>query len=80
VNLASGAVAVFSLCCNNVVKSCPEIGRTAEPKEGACEYAASDHKLFIPPIRLEFGTRERISYGEFDGRRRKPVLVKIIGE
>ena len=26
-----------------------------------------------------FGTRERIFYGEFDGRRRKRVLVKIIG-
>jgi thiamine phosphate synthase YjbQ (UPF0047 family) len=30
--------------------------------------------------RLGFGTWERISYGEFDGRRRKWVLVKIIGE
>jgi secondary thiamine-phosphate synthase enzyme len=27
-----------------------------------------------------FGTWERISYGECDGRRRKRVLVKIIGE
>jgi secondary thiamine-phosphate synthase enzyme len=27
-----------------------------------------------------FGTWERIFYGEFDGRRRKRVLVKIIGE
>jgi secondary thiamine-phosphate synthase enzyme len=30
--------------------------------------------------RLHFGTWERIFYGEFDGRRRKRVLVKIIGE
>lgn len=30
--------------------------------------------------RLDFGTWERIFYGEFDGRRRKRVLVKIIGE
>ena len=30
--------------------------------------------------RLDFGTWERIYYGEFDGRRRKRVLVKIIGE
>ena len=30
--------------------------------------------------RLDFGTRERIFFGEFDGRRRKRVLVKIIGE
>jgi secondary thiamine-phosphate synthase enzyme len=30
--------------------------------------------------RLDFGTWERIFYGEFDGNRRKRVLVKIIGE
>ena len=30
--------------------------------------------------RLGFGTWERIFYGEFDGRRRKRVLVKIVGE
>jgi len=30
--------------------------------------------------RLDLGTREQITYGEFDGRRRKRVLVKIIGE
>jgi secondary thiamine-phosphate synthase enzyme len=29
---------------------------------------------------LDFGTWEQIFYGEFDGRRRKRVLVKIIGE
>ncbi|MCL2137931.1 MAG: secondary thiamine-phosphate synthase enzyme YjbQ [Treponema sp.] len=30
--------------------------------------------------RLHFGPWEQIFYGEFDGRRRKRVLVKIIGE
>ncbi len=30
--------------------------------------------------RLDFGTWERIFYAEFDGRRRKRVIVKIIGE
>ena len=30
--------------------------------------------------KLDFGTWEQIFYGEFDGRRRKHVLVKIIGE
>lgn len=30
--------------------------------------------------RLDFGPWEQIFYGEFDGRRRKKVLVKIIGE
>jgi len=30
--------------------------------------------------RLDFGPWEQIFYGEFDGRRRKRVLIKIIGE
>ena len=30
--------------------------------------------------RLHFGTWEQIFYGEFDGRRKKRVLIKIIGE
>lgn len=30
--------------------------------------------------RLDFGTWEQIFYGEFDGKREKKVLVKIIGE
>lgn len=29
---------------------------------------------------LDFGTWERIFYGEFDGKRKKRVLIKIIGE
>jgi secondary thiamine-phosphate synthase enzyme len=29
---------------------------------------------------LDFGSWEQVFYGEFDGRRRKRVLVKIIGE
>ena len=30
--------------------------------------------------KLDFGTWEQIFYGEFDGNRKKRVLVKIIGE
>ena len=30
--------------------------------------------------KLDFGTWEQIFYGEFDGRRKKRILVKIIGE
>jgi len=30
--------------------------------------------------RLDFGPWEQIFYGEFDGRRRKRILIKIIGE
>ncbi len=29
---------------------------------------------------LDFGTWEQIFYGEFDGKRKKKVLIKIIGE
>jgi len=29
---------------------------------------------------LDFGPWERVFYGEFDGRRRKRVLIKVIGE
>lgn len=30
--------------------------------------------------KLDFGPWERIHYGEFDGKRRKRILVKIIGD
>ncbi len=30
--------------------------------------------------RLDFGPWERIFYGEFDGKRKKRVLIKVIGE
>jgi secondary thiamine-phosphate synthase enzyme len=34
----------------------------------------------VPKGRLSFGAWEQIFFGEFDGRRRKWVLVKIIGD
>jgi secondary thiamine-phosphate synthase enzyme len=36
--------------------------------------------MAITKGKLDFGPWEQIFYGEFDGRRRKRVLVKIIGE
>ncbi len=36
--------------------------------------------IAITEGRLDFGTWEQFFYGEFDGRRRKRALVKIIGE
>ncbi|HPV87612.1 MAG TPA: secondary thiamine-phosphate synthase enzyme YjbQ [Bacteroidales bacterium] len=36
--------------------------------------------IAITQGRLDFGTWEQIFYGEFDGKRKKRVLVKIIGE
>jgi secondary thiamine-phosphate synthase enzyme len=34
----------------------------------------------ITRAKLDFGPWEQIFYGEFDGRRRKRVLVKVIGD
>lgn len=34
----------------------------------------------VTDVRLDFGTWEQIFYGEFDGKRKKRVLIKIIGE
>lgn len=36
--------------------------------------------IAITDGRLDFGPWEQIFYGEFDGRRRKRVLVKILGQ
>ena len=36
--------------------------------------------IAITAGKLDFGPWEQVFYGEFDGRRRKRVLVKIIGE
>ena len=36
--------------------------------------------IAITDGKLDFGPCEQIFYGEFDGKRRKRVLVKIIGE
>jgi secondary thiamine-phosphate synthase enzyme len=36
--------------------------------------------IAITKGKLHFGPWEQVFYGEFDGRRRKRVLVKIIGE
>ena len=35
--------------------------------------------IAITDSKLDFGTWEQIFYGEFDGQRRKRVLVKVIG-
>ena len=39
-----------------------------------------DVVVAITKGRLDFGPWEQIFYGEFDGRRKKRVLVKVIGE
>ena len=39
-----------------------------------------DVTVAITEGKLDFGPWEQIFYGEFDGKRRKRVLVKVIGE
>ena len=39
-----------------------------------------DVVIAITGGKLDFGPWEQVFYGEFDGRRRKRVLIKIIGE
>ena len=39
-----------------------------------------DVVIAVTKGRLDFGTWEQIFYGEFDGQRKKRILVKIIGE
>jgi secondary thiamine-phosphate synthase enzyme len=36
--------------------------------------------IAITEGKLDFGPWEQVFYGEFDGRRRKRVLIKVIGE
>lgn len=36
--------------------------------------------IAITDGQLDFGPWEQIYYGEFDGRRRKKILIKVIGE
>jgi thiamine phosphate synthase YjbQ (UPF0047 family) len=38
------------------------------------------HNVAITAGKLDFGPWEQIFHGEFDGRRAKRVLVKVIGE
>jgi secondary thiamine-phosphate synthase enzyme len=44
------------------------------------QFAGCEVMVAVTEGRLDFGAWEQIFYGEFDGRRRKRVLVKIIGE
>ncbi len=45
-----------------------------------CQIMGREVVVAVTNGQLDFGPWEQIFYGEFDGRRRKRVLVKIIGE
>ena len=55
-------------------------GQCRRPSEKTGHGARRAAVVAVTNGRLDFGTWERIFYGEFDGRRRKRVFVKIIGE
>ena len=42
--------------------------------------AAFGQEILGPDGKLDLGPWEAIFYGEFDGKRRKRALIKIIGE
>src|ERR1700704_6547124 len=57
--------------------------RTREDNAGAHlkrQIMGREVVVAITKGKLDFGPWEQIFYGEFDGRRRKRVLVKIIGD
>jgi hypothetical protein len=58
-------------------------GRTGEDNADAHmkrQIMGREVVVAITAGKLDFGPWEQIFYGEFEGRRRKRVLVKIIGE
>jgi secondary thiamine-phosphate synthase enzyme len=57
--------------------------RTGEDNADAhlkCQVMGREVVVAVTNGKLDFGPWEQIFYGEFDGMRRKRVLVKIIGE
>ena len=63
--------------------SCYDHNRTGEDNGDAHhkrQIMVREVVVAITDGRLHFGTWEQIFYGEFDGQRKKRVLVKIIGE
>ena len=57
--------------------------RTGETNGDAHLKSMLAHHQVVAPVtagKLDFGPWQQIFYGEFDGQRKKRVLVKIIGE
>ena len=72
---------------NRTGEACPERNEGTMPTRtssgthlGEMRVMGREVVVAVTDGRLDFGTWERIFYAEFDGRRRKRVLVKIIGE
>lgn len=72
---------------NHTGEACPELGEgttpTRTPSGTQLAVLRVMGRVVVVAVTngwLDFGTWARIFYGESDGRRRKRVLVKIIGE
>ena len=55
-------------------------GKTMPTRTSSGRFMGREVVVAVTKGRLDFGTWEQIFYGESDGRRKKRVLVKIIGE
>ena len=56
------------------------INITAQVEDGLRESGIREVVVAVTEGRLDLGPWEQIFYGEFDGKRRKRVLMKIVGE
>ena len=56
------------------------VGKVSEFESKFNRYVGSDECVAVSNGTLDLGTWEQIFYGEFDGKREKRILVKVIGE
>jgi len=63
-----------------VSQYCHNVGEDNADAHMKLQIMGREVVVAITQGQLDLGTWERIFYGEFDGRRRKRALVKIIGE
>ena len=76
--LAGGARPVRSLAADATTTTAP--ARTTPTPTIKRQIMGREVVVAITKGKLDFGPWEQIFYGEFDGRRPKRVLVKVIGE
>jgi secondary thiamine-phosphate synthase enzyme len=68
---------LYSLCDNE----CPQLGgEDSADAHLKRQVMGREVVVAVTGGKLNIGPWEQIFYGEFDGKRRKRVLVKIIGE
>ena len=63
----------------NITPQVEEAVRESGVREGLCQIMGREVVVAITEGRPDFGPWEQIFYGEFDGRREKRVLIKVLG-